>query len=53
MPITTYKWTIDRYHQAIRAGLFNEQPLELIRGELIVIPPEGEIHAYYKSVFIN
>lgn len=49
MTITTYKWTLDRYHQAIEAGLFDDQPIELLRGELIVMPPEGELHAYYNS----
>ncbi len=49
MTVTTYKWTLDRYHQAIDAGLFDDQPIELLRGELIVMPPEGEPHAYYNS----
>ncbi|ESA36933.1 hypothetical protein N836_05065 [Leptolyngbya sp. Heron Island J] len=47
MTITTYKWTIDRYHQAIQAGIFDDQPVELLRGEIIIMPPEGEPHAYY------
>ncbi|MBT9311071.1 Uma2 family endonuclease [Leptothoe kymatousa] len=47
MTVTTYKWTIDRYHQAIQAGVFDDQPVELLRGELIIMPPEGEPHAYY------
>ena len=47
MTVTTYKWTIDRYHQAIHAGVFDDQPVELLRGEIIVMPPEGEPHAYY------
>ena len=49
MTITTYKWTIDRYHQAIQAGIFDDQPVELLRGEIIIMPPEGEPHAYYNS----
>ncbi|MGD1858171.1 MAG: Uma2 family endonuclease [Leptolyngbyaceae cyanobacterium] len=49
MTVTTYKWTIDRYHQAIQAGLFDDQPVELIRGEILIMPPEGEPHAYYNS----
>lgn len=47
MTVTTYKWTVDRYHQAIQAGLFDDQPVELIHGEIIIMPPEGEPHAYY------
>ena len=49
MTITTYKWTIERYHQAIAAGLFDNESVELLRGDIIVMPPEGEIHAYYNS----
>lgn len=49
MTLTAYKWTIDRYHRAIAAGLFEDQYLELLRGELIVMPPEREPHAYYNS----
>ncbi|MBW4665065.1 MAG: Uma2 family endonuclease [Chroococcus sp. CMT-3BRIN-NPC107] len=49
MTITTYKWTIERYHQAIAAGLFENESVELLRGDIIVMPPEGEVHAYYNS----
>ncbi len=49
MTITTYKWTIKRYHQAINAGLFDDELVELLRGDIIVMPPEGEAHAYYNS----
>ena len=48
MTITTYKWTIERYHQAIAAGLFDNESVELLRGDIIIMPPEGEAHAYYK-----
>jgi Uma2 family endonuclease len=49
MAVTTYKWTVERYHQAIDAGLFDDQPVELLRGEIVVMPPEREPHAYYTS----
>lgn len=49
MTLTTYKWTVENYHQAIDAGLFEDQPVELLRGEIIVMPPEREPHAYYNS----
>lgn len=44
-----YTWTVERYHQAINAGLFLDESIELLRGELIVMPPEGEPHAYGSS----
>jgi len=42
MTVTTYRWTVERYHQAIDAGLFEDQPVELLRGEIVVMPPERE-----------
>lgn len=32
--ITAYKWTIERYHQAIAAGLFDDEVVELLRGDI-------------------
>jgi Uma2 family endonuclease len=49
MTITTYKWTIERYHRAIEAGIFDDQSIELLHGDLIVMPPEREPHAYYNT----
>ncbi|MDJ0844534.1 hypothetical protein [Crocosphaera sp.] len=33
----TYQWTIEPYHQAIAAGCFADQRVELLRGEIIVM----------------
>lgn len=49
MTATTYKWTLDRYHRAIEAGVFDDQPVELLRGNIVVMPPEREPHAYYNT----
>ncbi|NDJ17928.1 Uma2 family endonuclease [Myxacorys almedinensis A] len=49
MTISTLKWTIDRYHQAVEAGVFNDVPVELLHGELIEMPPEGVPHASLSS----
>ncbi len=50
MVLTTYKWNLRRYHQAIDAGIFDDdRPIELLDGELIVMPPEREAHAYHNS----
>jgi Uma2 family endonuclease len=49
MTVTTYKWTIERYHRAIEAGIFDDQPIELLRGDLSLMPPEREPHAYYNT----
>lgn len=49
MTITTYKWTIDRYHKAIEAGIFDDQSVELLQGEIVLMTPEREPHAYYST----
>lgn len=49
MTITLYKWTLDRYHAAIDAGLFDDQPVELLQGDIVVMAPEREPHACYSS----
>lgn len=49
MTLTLYKWTVDRYHAAIDAGLFDDQPVELLQGDIVVMAPEREAHACYSS----
>ena len=49
MTINTYKWTVDRYHQAVEAGVFDDLPLELLNGELVEMSPEGIPHASLSS----
>lgn len=49
MTLSHYQWTIDHYHQAIDAGCFDEQPVELLKGEIILMSPERESHAYHNS----
>ncbi|MBD1857832.1 Uma2 family endonuclease [Leptolyngbya boryana CZ1] len=49
MTIATYQWTIDRYHQAVEAGVFEDQAIELLKGELVLMSPEGTPHAYYSD----
>lgn len=44
-PVATYRWTIDRYHRAVRTGIFDGQSLELLNGELIQMFPESISHA--------
>jgi Uma2 family endonuclease len=45
--LTTAKWTLEQYHQIIKAGILDEQSVELLDGEIVEMPPEGEPHAYY------
>jgi Uma2 family endonuclease len=44
-----YRWTVDHYHRAINAGVFEGQPIELLNGALIEMSPEGIPHAGLSS----
>lgn len=49
MTITTAKWTLEQYHQMIEAGILEDCQVELLNGEIIEMPPEGESHAFYNT----
>jgi Uma2 family endonuclease len=48
-PIAIAKWTLEDYHQMIVAGILSDRRVELLNGEIIEMPPEGEPYAYYTS----
>ena len=49
MTIAAAKWTIDEYHRMIEAGILDDRRVELLNGEIVEMPPEGEPHAYFSS----
>jgi Uma2 family endonuclease len=49
MPIVTAKWSLSDYHQTIEMGLLDERKVELVRGEIIEMSPEGALHSSYCS----
>jgi len=49
MTLIAAKWTIDDYHRMIDAGILCERKVELLKGEIVEMPPEGEPHAYCSS----
>jgi Uma2 family endonuclease len=49
MVAATYKWTNEKYHQAIDSGLFLGESVELLRGDIVVMAPEREPHAYFNT----
>ncbi|MBW4588663.1 Uma2 family endonuclease [Aetokthonos hydrillicola Thurmond2011] len=46
MTVIAAKWTIDEYHQMISAGVLSSRKVELLKGEILEMSPEGEPHAY-------
>jgi Uma2 family endonuclease len=49
MTVSLTKWTIDDYHQMIAAGILRDRSVELLRGEIVDMSPEGEPHAHLTS----
>lgn len=49
MTVTRYKWTLDRYHAAIEAGVFDQESVELLQGDIVIMTPEREPHACLSS----
>ncbi|MBD2523931.1 MULTISPECIES: hypothetical protein [unclassified Nostoc] len=46
MTFIVAKWTIEEYHRMIDAGILSDRKVELLKGEIVEISPEGEPHAY-------
>ena len=44
-PYTLRRWTRVEYDRVVSLGVFDNQPLELIGGELIVAEPKGTYHS--------
>ena len=42
MTVAIAKWTLEKYHRMIESGVLDNRRVELIKGEIIEVPPEGE-----------
>ncbi|KAM3092192.1 Uma2 family endonuclease [Phormidesmis sp. 146-35] len=51
--VALYRWTTDRYHLAVEAGIFDDQPVELLNGEIVEMAPEGKPHVFFLDRFAN
>jgi Uma2 family endonuclease len=49
MTLAVVKWTIEEYHQMIAGGILDNRRVELLKGEIVEMSPEGEPHAYFSS----
>ncbi|MEL6939285.1 MAG: Uma2 family endonuclease [Cyanobacteria bacterium J06598_1] len=49
MTVAIAKWTLDEYHHMIESGLLDDRRVELIRGEIVEMAPEGKPHAYLST----
>ena len=39
------KWTVERYHQAVEAGVLDAWKVELLNGVIVEMSPEGPLHS--------
>lgn len=46
MTLTTYKWSIEEWHELVEAGMLHNKPVQLLEGEIIEMSPEGIEHSY-------
>ena len=45
MALMTKTWTVAEYHRLVDDGILDDQPVELLKGEIVVMPAEGAPHA--------
>ena len=43
------KWMLGEYHRMVEAGILDGRHVELLDGEIVGLPPEGEPHAHLSS----
>ena len=46
MVSTTYKWSIDKWHELVDSGVLEGQKVELLEGDIIEMSPEGIEHSF-------
>jgi len=46
MTLTTYKWSIEEWHDLVNSGVLAGKRVELLEGEIIAMSPEGVPHSY-------
>ena len=49
MTVTLAKWTLEEYHRLIESEVLSDKTVELLNGEIVEMPPEGELHAYFSD----
>ena len=43
---TTYKWSVEEWHELVTTGVLEGKPVELLEGEIVQMSPEGIEHSY-------
>ena len=53
MTLTTYKWSIEEWHELVDAGLLEGKPVEFLEGEIVEVSPEGIEHSYTNDSLVK
>ena len=53
MTLTTYKWSIEEWHELVDSGLLEGKPVEFLEGEVIEVSPEGIEHSYTNTSLVK
>lgn len=46
MVLTTYKWSMEEWHELVKTGVLAGKSVELLEGEIVAVSPEGVEHFY-------
>ncbi len=49
MSVITAKWTLKEYQRMLQAGILDDRQVELLRGEIVEMSPEGEPHCLFSK----
>jgi Uma2 family endonuclease len=53
MTLTTYKWSMEEWHELVDSGLLEGKPVEFLEGEIIEVSPEGVEHSYTNNSVVR
>lgn len=53
MTLTTYKWSIEEWHELVNSGLLEGKPVEFLEGEIVEVSPEGIEHSYTNTSLVK
>jgi Uma2 family endonuclease len=53
MTLSTYKWSIEEWHELVDSGLLEGKAVEFLEGKIIEVSPEGVEHSYTNNSVVK
>jgi Uma2 family endonuclease len=53
MSLTTYKWSLDEWHELIDLGVLEGKQVEFLEGNIVKMSPEGVEHSYTNQCVVQ